>query len=270
MATNYPWHQLFGLLLTDFFTDEPVTVEMEKDLSFKQQLLDVVLIRQSDVPLTVALPDGLAPLAAHNLISFKSHQDTLDSWAVQELVGHAVNYRKQVSPSMQRLWPATDFRLFAVCARYPQGLARIVPLVPVSAGVYDVDAIGLTIRVVVTNDLPLTEQNAALHLFASRGELLAYGAQHYRQRSPASSRLMHLLWQKYRAEGVSMPITLAELARQVDDEILKRLPAEKRLEGLSPATRLEGLSEEDVQEYLSRLRRLAPNSPAAPGAVPPP
>jgi hypothetical protein len=27
------WHRLFGLLLTDFFTGSPFTVEVERDLS---------------------------------------------------------------------------------------------------------------------------------------------------------------------------------------------------------------------------------------------
>jgi hypothetical protein len=31
------WHRLFGLLLTDFFTGSPFTVEVERDLSQQQQ-----------------------------------------------------------------------------------------------------------------------------------------------------------------------------------------------------------------------------------------
>jgi len=40
------WHRLFGLLLTDFFTDSPFVVEVERDLSVQQQLLDVVIVRR--------------------------------------------------------------------------------------------------------------------------------------------------------------------------------------------------------------------------------
>ena len=39
------WHRLFGLLLTDFFTGLPFTVELERDLS-EQQFLDVVIVRR--------------------------------------------------------------------------------------------------------------------------------------------------------------------------------------------------------------------------------
>ncbi|MFP4310055.1 MAG: hypothetical protein ACLFQQ_22815 [Desulfococcaceae bacterium] len=41
-----PWHRLFGLTLTDFFLNSAYEVELEKDLSLKQQLLDVVIIEK--------------------------------------------------------------------------------------------------------------------------------------------------------------------------------------------------------------------------------
>jgi len=60
------------------------------------------------------LSQGFEDLVAHNLVTFKSYQEALDGWALNELIGHYVNYRKQVSPSMQELLPETNFRLFAV------------------------------------------------------------------------------------------------------------------------------------------------------------
>src|SRR5437016_810384 len=60
------WHRLFGMLLTDFFTDSPFTVELEKDLSRMKQLLDVVVLRRGPGRFTLALPDGLDNLATHN------------------------------------------------------------------------------------------------------------------------------------------------------------------------------------------------------------
>ena len=110
MEEQRPWHRLFGLSWTDFFRGMPVTVELEKDLSLKQQLLDVVLIRKEAGTLPCRLPDGFEGLAAHNLVSFKSYQESLDGWTLNELVGHYVNYRKQISPSMQDLLPETAFR----------------------------------------------------------------------------------------------------------------------------------------------------------------
>ena len=36
------WHRLFGIALTDFFADSSFIVELEKDLSLKRQMLDIV------------------------------------------------------------------------------------------------------------------------------------------------------------------------------------------------------------------------------------
>lgn len=61
----HDWHRLFGLLLTDFFTGSPFLVEVERDMSEQQQLLDVVIVRCGRGRFTERLPDGLENLAAH-------------------------------------------------------------------------------------------------------------------------------------------------------------------------------------------------------------
>ena len=121
------WHRLFGLLLIDYFTGSPFTVEVERDLSAQQQLLDVVILRRGRGRFAGRLPDGLDGLAAHNLITFKSHREALDGWAIRELVGHYVAYRKLVSPTPSELLPEDHFRLYAVCARFPHNFAGQVP-----------------------------------------------------------------------------------------------------------------------------------------------
>ena len=91
------WHRLFGIGLIDLFAHTNYKVELEKDLSIKQQFLDVVIIEQvqaSELP--KGLPDGLDNLAQHNLLTYKSFRESLTSWALDELVGHYVNYRKQI------------------------------------------------------------------------------------------------------------------------------------------------------------------------------
>src|SRR5688572_20373320 len=110
------WHRLFGLMLTDFFTGSPFEVELEKDLSLRKQLLDVVVLRRKPGTFSGRLPDGLVPLANHNLITFKSHHEALDDWCLKELTGHYVNYRKQISPFPATLVLESEIRLFGVCA----------------------------------------------------------------------------------------------------------------------------------------------------------
>lgn len=78
------WHRLFGLALTDLFDGSPYVVELEKDLSVRQQFLDVVVIRKSDGTLFGRLPDGFDDLADHNLVTYKSLREPLDDWALKE------------------------------------------------------------------------------------------------------------------------------------------------------------------------------------------
>ena len=254
MSEARPLHRLFGLSWIDFFQGTPIAVETELDLSLKQQLLDLVLIRREPGPLPRPLPDGFEELTAHNLLTFKSHQEALDGWALWELVGHFVNYRKQVSPSAQILLPEDDFRLFAVCARFPHNLAQQVALTPLRHGVYEVQGLALRIRVIVVNQLPLQEHNAMLHLFSAREELLRYGREHYRPHSPETSTLLYDLFTVY-SEDPDMSDKLKEYVRQRIDELLASLPAEElrkrlsveeRLKGLSVEERLKGLSAEEV------------------------
>jgi hypothetical protein len=258
MSDPRPLHRLFGLSWIDFFQGTDITVETEIDLSLKQQFLDLVLIRTGTEPIARPLPDGFEDLAAHNLVTFKSHQEALDGWALCELVGHYVNYRKQSSPSFQDLLPESDFRLLAVCARYPQNLARQTTLTRVREGVYETRLVTMPAHVIVVNQLPREEHNALLHLFSAREELLRYGREHYRPHSPETSSLLYKLFQTY-SEDINMPDKLKEFVRQTIDELLQSLPAEERIKGLSaeelrkalpPEERLKGLSAEEVVRAL--------------------
>jgi hypothetical protein len=263
------WHRLFGLILTDFFRGSPFHVELEKDLSMKRQLLDVVVLRRDEGSFSERLPDGLEDLAKHNLITFKSYQEALDDWALKELTGHYVNYRKQVSPSLEQLLPEEQFRLFAVSARYPHNLAGQVAWAPVQPGVFDCRRGTDRIRVLVLGQLPRSEHNAMLHLFSASQEQVRYGAEHYRPRSDETSTLLHRLFEQYRKEGVQMPYTMEDFRRDYVKEHLKDLSPEERLEGLPPEEllkrlsleeRLKGLSAEQLKAFLERLQH--DNSPA--------
>ena len=264
MSEPRPLHRLFGLCWIDFFQDAGVRVETEMDLSVKQQFIDLVLIRSGPEPIPQPLPDGFEELAAHNLLTFKSHQEALDGWALCELIGHYVNYRKQASPSQQDLLPESDFRLFAVCARYPHNLAQQVMLAPIRQGVYKVRAATLVIRVVVLHQLPQEEHNAMLHLFSAREELLRYGQQHYRPRSHDTSTLLYQLFQAY-GEDTNMSAKLKEFVRQSKDaflaamsveELRQRLSIAERLEGLPPEERVKGLPPEERVKGLPPEERL--------------
>jgi hypothetical protein len=249
MSDPRPLHRLFGLSWIDFFQGTDITVETEIDLSLKQQFLDLVLIRKGPEPIPRPLPDGFEDLAAHNLLTFKSYQEALDGWALCELVGHYVNYRKQASPSLQELLPESHFRLLAVCARYPHNLAQQTTLTRVQEGVYEMPLVTIRIRVIVVAQLPREEHNALLHLFSAREELLRYGREHYRPHSAETSTLLYELFKAYN-EDADMPDKLQEFVRQSIDQLLQSLPAEERLKGMPTEERLKGMSAEEIVKAL--------------------
>lgn len=282
------WHRLFGLLLTDFFTDSPFRVEVERDLSVQQQLLDVTIVRRGRGRFAGRLPDGLEALRPHNLLTFKSHHEALDGFALKELVGADVAYRKFVSSSPSQLLPDDQFGLYAVAARFPHNLAGQVPWQQRQAGVYDCRWGTDTIRVLVAGELPREERNAPLHLFSAAPDLIEFGSAAYRRRSEQTSRLLGQLFERLRGEGFAVSFTMEDFNRQYikehfpqltpeeQEEVLQALPPERRLAGLPPEQRLAGLpleqrlaglsaeQMEQVQRYLDQLTAGRPTAPRKP------
>ncbi len=253
------WHRLFGLALTDFFHETSYRVEIEKDLSLMRQLLDVVVVERGPE----VLPDGFEDLSAHNLVTFKSHRQTPDHWAVEELAGHYVNYRKQASPSLDRLLPEEDFRLYAVCVRFPQKLAEQCGFRPFKPGVYDFAWGVRTVRTIVTSRVEKAERNLPWLLFSAAPEKVMYGAGRYRWKIPAS-RVVKRLLENYIAEEVFMTYTMEDFNREIKDEVLRSLTEkdiEDLLERLGPEERLRGLGPEEVLKVLGTEKLLKALNP---------
>lgn len=254
------WHRLFGLALIDFFADSPYAVELETDLSVRQQLLDVVILKQRAGTFDTHLPDGLDNLATYNLITYKSLREPLDDWALKELTGHYVNYRKQ--SSTQGLLPEDTFRLYGVSTRFPEKLAAQVRLKRLQAGVYEVSRGTDDIRVLVLREMPERAHNALWHLFSGVDSQVAYGARHYQRRTRDMSTILSQLFAQYQLEGFDMPYTIEDFRRDFTREHVDLLTPDERLQGLSPDKRLQGLSPDERLQGLSpdeRLQGLTPD-----------
>jgi hypothetical protein len=260
MSEQRPLHRLFGLCWNDFCEGSALSVDPEKDLSVKQQFLDLLLSRQGPGPLPQPLPDGFDDLGDYNVLTFKSHREALDGFALCELISHYVNIRKQCSPSLKDLLPESAFRLYAVCVRFPHNLDQWVALTRIRAGVYEVPLVTQRIRLIVVQELPREQQNAFLLLFSTRQEQVQYAREHYRPRSSEMTTLFYDLFKTY-SEDPEMSEALKEYARTRLKELLAETPLEQRLEGLSPEQRLEGLSPEQRLEGLSPEQRLEGLSP---------
>ena len=264
------WHRLLGLILSDYFTGSCFRVEMEKDLSLKEQILDLLIIEQESGAQVTELPEGLEDLGRHNLLTYKSLRQPLDEWALDELIGHYVNYRKQASPSLKNLLPAKDFCLYAVCTRQPRKLRTGVTLNPIKNGVYEVQWGSRRVRIIVLSQVAKVKRNALWQLFSGAEEKVAYGAANYKWRRKDLSKSINTLFDYYRLEGIAMPYTVEDFEREYaegflarltpekilkwmpPEELLKRLPPEERLKGLAPEERLKGLPPEEVLKRLTK------------------
>ncbi|MCP4351881.1 MAG: hypothetical protein GY795_40985 [Desulfobacterales bacterium] len=250
------WHHLMGMVLTDFFTETSYDVTIEADLSKKKQILDMLIIRKKEGNPPKELPDGFENLAIYNLLSYKSVQEPFDDWAADELVGHFVNYRKQVSPSLKKLLPKKDFRLYAVSTRFPRKLAEQERFEPVAEGVYDVQWGGRRkIRLIVTSRVSKKKRNALWLMFSAVQGSVQYGVSKYEGRLDEMSSTISQLFAKYRAGGINMPYTVEDYRNELERNVLKSMTPERKkeelLKGLSAEELLKGLSAEELLKGLS-------------------
>jgi hypothetical protein len=261
------WHRLFGLTLEDYFTGTLYTVELEKDVARKRQVLDVVIVRGPERGAALADPcDGLEDLKPHNLLTYKSGQESLDAWAIDELIGHYVNYRKAFAPRE----PTHRFGLYAVTTRRPRALAHQVTLEPVKLGVYHLPVVGRMITLIVLREVETCPRNALWSLFSFEAARVALGAESYRWRQDDHLPILETIYQRYRETGIPMSYTFEDFRHDYERELLKRLPPEERLRGLppeeltrrlTPEERLRGLPPEELARRLppeERLRGLPP------------
>jgi hypothetical protein len=274
MSKLTPWHRLFGMTLADRLYGLPLTVVCEKNLAEQRQLLDVLLLCPDRTLLTRPLPDGFEELAPHNLITFKSFQQTLSDYALRELIGHGINYHKLLNLSTAEFVPESDIQLFAVSVRFPQALANQLPFHRVRPGVYDVTYGTQRIRTIVIHELPETRENAMFLILSAQEKLVTYGLKQFQSYNPQTNTILFRLWERYQQEWPDMPITLEEFTAQTINDILEstpieklleRVPTEKRLEGIPTEKRLEGLSEEErrklLQMLLNELKESPPENP---------
>jgi hypothetical protein len=255
------WHRLFGLSLKDFFTRTPFDVEVEIDLSVKRQFLDIVVLRRRSGPMNELLPDGLDNVATYNLITYKSTHEALDSWAIDELLGHTVNYVKLVSPR-EGLLPIDQFRLYGISTRFPKKLAGEVGLKQVKAGVYEAVWGAHQIRILVLREMPEAPQNALWEMFSGEPQKVESGLRAYQPRTQDIRGVMNALHEHYGVEGAEMSYTWEDFRRDFAKEHLHELTLEERLEGLSPEERLKGLSAKEIARRLEPSERLAGLKPS--------
>ena len=247
------WHRLFGLLLMDYFSDRGFSVELEKDLSLKRQYLDVVIIERHDRETDLTgICDGFDNLSAHNLLSYKSRRQSLNFWALEELIGHYVNYRKILGRSGVK---GEDIRLYAVSTRYPARLLSSLESREVVEGVYEIRVLSRQVRVIVLSRLPLAQRNAIFAFFSFDAMKVKFALENYRWRMEDGSTVINQLLEQYSLEGLAMPYTMEQFRKDYVKAHIGLLEPEERLKGIRAEEVLSRFKAEEIEAYLKKLKK---------------
>jgi hypothetical protein len=258
------WHKILGVTLVDYFTDTPYSVEIEKELKIPQYLDYIILENtQPEKYQLVDPPDGLENLCNHNLITYKSVHESMNGWAINELISYYVLYRKILrvkdggddKQKKNQLKPSSQFKLIAVATRYPVSLLTKERYIKLKEGVYQIERGDQTVDIIVISQLPKTKNNAFWHLFGNEQQYVEFGFENYKwKRNDLKHSVYSKLLQLMEVNKMSYTVKDFQLEVLFDcftkEEILGRYKPEDRLKGLGPGDLLKGLGPGDLLKGL--------------------
>jgi len=206
------WHRLWGLMVAPLFERLNCEVTVELDLSVKVQRLDMVVVtRSEDEPINFdgVNPDyyqGFEDLNVHNLISFKSFNESFNITALEEFYGHFTNYKKmrnlENQPEKLNLYAVTHHFPEKLFSRYREtGFLECIS----EERVYDFKIL-TPVRFIVTNNF----DHPILGLFSNKTEQIEKSTERLKQDGwllKKVSSYLNELYNHYSLEGVNMPYT---------------------------------------------------------------
>ena len=248
---NRDWHRLLGMFMTVHFYNSPYEVEVEKDLTIRKQLLDIIIIKRYKDSGFNLYPAGLENMSKHNLISYKSIHESFTVWSLMELIGHYVNYRKQTSKSLSNLLPEEDYRLYGLTTHEPTQLMGRLKWKTVSEGVYDIECVTMNVRLIVLSKIPKSANNELWRLFSARAEVVEEAISHYQEsyRKSEYSILMQQLYEFYIKEKLPMTYTLEQFKKDFVISHLREIPTEEVFKQYSLEEVFKQYSLEEIKQY---------------------
>ncbi len=239
------------MFITVHFYNSPYEVEVEKDLTIRKQLLDIIIIKRYKDSGFNLYPAGLENMSKHNLISYKSIHESFTVWSLMELIGHYVNYRKQTSKSLSNLLPEEDYKLYGLTTHEPTQLMGKLKWKGVSQGVYDIECVGMNVRLIVLSKIPKSANNELWRLFSAKAEVVEEAISHYQENylNSEHSVLMQQLYEFYLKEKLPMTYTLEQFKKDFVISHLRDIPTEEVLKQYSPEEVLKQYSPEEIKQY---------------------
>ena len=262
MKKRHELDPTFKQMLLKFLEPFPVTIETEVEVSRLPRTIDVIVVTQSeDAHEQLKLHTPFGHFRPYNQIEFKGMSDRLTNQNYPTILGRTYFYISEHKVAF------TDMSVTIVCARKPITiLDRRIPshtFTEKEAGVYQNDGFP-QVTIIVINELPLTNINIPLILFAGNEakfreavlQLLAENNVEYVSYAllirPQQTQELAEMTNRYEE---NMKI----IARDMGADMIKYIDPELRLEGISPELRLEGIEPKERKRIFDRFYR-SPNS----------
>jgi hypothetical protein len=169
------WHPLLGTVLDYQLSPYGAVVKTEVETTVTPQRVDFVIENLGLQSNPQGFLAGLDPAANYNVITYKSHNETLNAHAIHELIGYYVGFRKSVEKSAVESETTATYNLVAVCTNYPQALEKQAAgnWVKLQDGVYRTSFF-MDITIVVTSQVAKQPSNSTWLLFSHDKERVEY------------------------------------------------------------------------------------------------
>jgi hypothetical protein len=130
----------------------------------------------------------------------------------------------------------------------------------VSQGVYDIECVGMNVRLIVLSKIPKSANNELWRLFSAKAEVVEEAISHYQEiyLNSEHSVLMQQLYEFYLKEKLPMTYTLEQFKKDFvishlreipTEEVLKQYSPEEVLKQYSPKEVLKQYSPEEIKQY---------------------
>ncbi|KOR32829.1 hypothetical protein TI05_04780 [Achromatium sp. WMS3] len=169
------WHLLLGTTLNYKFGGSGAVIKSEVETTATPQRVDFVIENLHHYAKISQVLDGLNAEADHNIVTYKSHHQTLDANAINEHIGYYIGYKKGIEKLTDRDHSQDTYHLVAVCTRYPEALIKEAGTKwsQLKPGVYKINLL-IDITVVVTSQVEMKPHNSAWLLFSHDKERVEY------------------------------------------------------------------------------------------------
>ncbi|NLQ03577.1 hypothetical protein FLW85_00070 [Cylindrospermopsis raciborskii MVCC19] len=164
---------------------------------------------------------------------------------------------------MSNLLPEKDYKLYGLTTHEPTQLMGKLKWKIVSQGVYDIECIGINVRLIVLSKIPKSANNELWRLFSARAEVVEEAISHYQEsyRNSEYSVLMQQLYEFYLKEKLPMTYTLEQFKKDFVINHLREIPTEEVLKQYSLEEVLKQYSSEEVLKQYSSEEVLKQYSP---------